>query len=186
MGRAKLAAQGLTLAAVLGLLALLVWKVVTEERSDVPKQVARGDTPAAPGFSLERLDRDGTLALASLRGKAVVVNFWASWCDPCKEESALLEDAWQRHRANGLVVVGVDSQDFKGDARAFAKRYGMTYPIVHDGPGDVVRAYGVQAFPETFVVDRKGRIVGQIVGQLDANDEIESRFQQYVAAALRR
>jgi cytochrome c biogenesis protein CcmG/thiol:disulfide interchange protein DsbE len=185
MSRAKLIAQGLTLGAVVGLLGLLVWKVVTEERSDVPKQVARGGTPVAPAFSLDRLDRDGTLSLISLRGKAVVVNFWASWCDPCKKEAPLLEDAWQRHREAGLVVVGVDSQDFRGDARAFAKRYRMTYPIVHDGPGDVVRAYGVQAFPETFVVNRKGRIVGQIVGQLDANDEIESRFRQYLAAALR-
>ncbi len=182
----KVGAQALALAAVAGLLALLVWKVVNEERSDVPRQVARGDTPTAPAFSLPRLDREGVLSLASLRGKAVVVNFWASWCEPCKEEAPLLEDAWQRYRGDGLVVVGIDAQDFKGDARAFARRNGMTYPLVHDGPGKTVGAYGVQAFPETFVVDRRGRIVGQIVGQLDANDDIESRFRGYLDVALRR
>jgi cytochrome c biogenesis protein CcmG/thiol:disulfide interchange protein DsbE len=186
IGRVRVAAQALALAAVVGLLALLVWKVVRDEPSDVPKEVAAEHMPSAPGFTLPRLDREGELSLTSLRGKAVVVNFWASWCRPCAEEAPLLERLWQSRRRDGLVVVGIDSQDFRGDARAFARRNGMSYPIVHDGPGDSVRDYGVRALPETFVVDRDGKIVGQILGQLDANDEIEARFDEYVGRALRR
>jgi cytochrome c biogenesis protein CcmG/thiol:disulfide interchange protein DsbE len=184
-GSVRLGLQAVALAAVMALLGLLVWKVVHEERSDVPKQVAAGETPVAPAFSLPRLDRAGKLSLVSLRGKAVIVNFWASWCRPCEKEAPVLERLWQRRRGDGLVVVGIDSQDFKGDARAFARRNRMTYPIVHDGPGDSVGDYGVRAFPETFVVDRDGNIVGQILGQVDANDEIAARFNDYVGRALR-
>lgn len=183
-GRAKLVGQGLALLAVAALLALLVWRVVMDDRSDVPGDVAAGKAPPAPGFALPRLDEDGTLSLASLRGKAVVVNFWASWCAPCKEEAPLLERAWQRYRENGLVVVGVDARDFRGDALAFARKNGLTYPIVHDGPGETATDYGVDAFPETFVIDRKGRVLGQIRGALNVNGDIEAEFQQYVERAL--
>jgi cytochrome c biogenesis protein CcmG, thiol:disulfide interchange protein DsbE len=185
-GRTKVVAQGLTLAAVAGLLVLLVWKVVHDERSDVPRQVARGARPMAPSFALPRLDREGDLSLASLRGKAVIVNFWASWCDPCREEAPVLERAWREHRDAGLVVVGVDANDFKGDARAFARRNRMTYPIVHDARAGSLGDYGVKALPETFVVDRRGRIIGQIAGQIDSNDEMLARFDSFVARALRR
>src|SRR5215510_13791268 len=108
MSRLKLVLQGLTVAVVLGLLALLVWKVTHEE--DAAKV---GD--AAPAFDLSRLDAPGKLALASYRGKVVVLNFWASWCAPCKQEAPRLEAAWNRYRQQGVVVVGVDAQDFSGD-----------------------------------------------------------------------
>jgi cytochrome c biogenesis protein CcmG/thiol:disulfide interchange protein DsbE len=166
--RVKLAAQVLAVAAVAGLLALLIWKVVNEDRSDVPKRLAAGETPRAPDFTLPRLDKEGELSLSSLRGKAVVVNFWASWCKPCEEEAPLLERAWKRYRSEGLVVVGVDTQDFKGDARRFARKNGMTYPIVRDGPGDTVSDYGVDGFPETFFVNRDGELVGErVAGAVD-------------------
>jgi cytochrome c biogenesis protein CcmG, thiol:disulfide interchange protein DsbE len=184
-GRTKVVAQALTLGAVAGLLVLLVWKVAHDERSDVPKQLASGATPMAPAFSLPRLDREGELSLVSLRGKAVIVNFWASWCDPCKEEAPVLERAWREHRGAGLVVVGVDANDFKGDARAFARRNRMSYPIVHDARAGSLGDYGVKNLPETFIVDRRGRIVGQISGQLDASDDILARFDSFVSRALR-
>ena len=156
----KLGAQGLALAVVAGLLALLVWKLA--HQPEVPKG-------SAPDFTLPRLDRPGELRLASLRGKAVVVNFWASWCVPCKEEAPLLEAASRRWRGRGVVVIGIDSQDFKGDARRFARRHGVTYPIVHDGPGRTRDSYGVTGFPETFFVDRNGRLVGEhIQGPVNA------------------
>ena len=183
--RAKLVAQGLALAAVGGLLGLLVWSVV---RSDggAAAELAAGKSPPAPAFTLELLDGSGQLAFSDLRGKAVIVNFWASWCDPCKEEAPVLERAWQQHRGAGLVVVGVDANDFKGDARAFARRNRMTYPIVHDARAGSLGDYGVKNLPETFVVDRRGRIVGQISGQIDANDDILARFDSFVSRALRR
>jgi cytochrome c biogenesis protein CcmG/thiol:disulfide interchange protein DsbE len=153
----KLGAQGLALACVAGLLGLLVWKLAHQPH--VPKG-------AAPNFSLPRLDQDGRLQLASLRGQAVVLNFWASWCVPCKAEAPLFEAAWQRWRGRGVVVIGIDSEDFSGDARRFARHFGLSYPLVRDGSPRTKDSYGVTGFPETFFVNRKGRLVGHIAGPI--------------------
>ena len=160
--RLKLGLQTLSVAVVAGLLALLVWRVVHQDKG-VASQLAKGKRPVAPAFHLSRLDRSGKLSLAGLRGKVVVLNFWASWCNPCKTEAPRLEAAWQHYRSRGVVVVGVDAQDFSGDARTFMRRHGVTYPNVHDGPGDVLPKYGITGFPETFFVGRDGRLVGERV-----------------------
>ena len=153
--RLKLGAQLVALGVVLGLLGLLVWKIVNQDKKE-----ARRNHPA-PAFSLPRLDKPGNLSLASLKGKAVVLNFWASWCAPCRDEAPTLERAWDRYRGQGVVVVGVDQQDVSSDARAFARKHGMTYPLVRDGPGHVVAKYGLTGVPETFFVGRSGKIVGK-------------------------
>jgi cytochrome c biogenesis protein CcmG/thiol:disulfide interchange protein DsbE len=161
-GRAKLALQAAAVAVVALLVALLGWQVVNRnEGRGVADAVAAGRAIEAPDFELPLLDDSGTLSLASLRGKAVVLNFWASWCEPCKEESPRLEAAWQRWRDQGVVIVGIDAQDFRVDARRFVERYGLTYPIVHDGDGSTLGRYGVNGFPETWFVDRDGRLVGE-------------------------
>ena len=165
----KRGAELLSLAAVIGLLALLVWRVVNQDPSKIPQQIAKGEHPDAPNFELPRLDTDGTFALSSLRGKAVVINFWAEWCEPCRREVPALERAWRRWRVRGLVVVGIDYDDLSGDAQRFMRRYGMTYPAVHDRRKTTVAAYGVVAVPETYFVDRWGRLVGQhIVGPVSS------------------
>ena len=174
-GRVRLAAQALAVAVVAALLALLVWKVVRETGGSPASALARGEKPPAPRFTLPLLDRPGELSLASLRDKAVVLNFWASWCKPCKEEMPLLETVWRRYRARGLVVVGVDANDFKSDGRRFARRYGVTYPVVHDGRGSILDDYGVPAFPETFFVDRRGRLVRErIQGRVEEDELVEN------------
>src|SRR5918912_4572022 len=102
--RLKLGAQALALAAVAALLALLVWKLATQGGGvKVGKR--------APNFTFARLDAPGKLSLASLRGKAVVLNFWASWCIPCKQEVPMLQETWEENRNRGVVVLGVNSQD---------------------------------------------------------------------------
>ena len=91
-----------------------------------------------------------------------MLNFWASWCGPCKAESPALERLWQRYRARGLVVLGIDTgSDAVSDARRFLAAHAITYPVVHD-PNDLVSAntYGVADLPVTYVLDRRGRIVG--------------------------
>jgi len=164
--RLKYGLQGLTVLVVLGLLGLLIWKVAHQDKG---VKLGGGRTPSAPAFALTRLDTPGRLDLASLRGKVVVLNFWASWCVPCKSEAPRLEAAWRRYRGQGVVVVGVDAQDFTGDARRFIRRYKLTYPNVHDGPGNVGSKYGVTGFPETYFVDRRGRLVGdRVVGEVSA------------------
>ena len=156
------AAQAVAVAGVVALLGLLVWKVATDERSEVSRTALRqGKAVTAPGFELERIDREGTLSLASLRGKVVVVNFWASWCGPCRDEAPILERAWRKHRKRGFVLVGIDYNDFDGDARAFARKVGWSYPLVRDREGKVLARYGGTGVPETYVIDRRGRIVGE-------------------------
>jgi cytochrome c biogenesis protein CcmG/thiol:disulfide interchange protein DsbE len=169
--RLKLGAQIVALGVVVGLLGLLVWKIVNQDKTE-----AHLNQPA-PAFSLPRLDQTGDLTLASLKGKAIVLNFWASWCAPCRDEVPVLERAWDRYRRNGVVIVGVDQQDLSSDARKFARKYGMTYPLVRDGPGHVVAKYGLTGVPETFFVGRSGKIVGKHiegrVSQRELADGIE-------------
>jgi cytochrome c biogenesis protein CcmG/thiol:disulfide interchange protein DsbE len=184
-GSAKLVGQALAVGLVAALLGLLVWKVAWGGNGGVSAQLARGESPSAPEFDLPRLDRPGRLTFSSLRGKAVVVNFWASWCVPCKDEAPVLERTWRQHRDDGLVVLGVDAQDFKGDARGFMRKYAVTYPVVHDGKGSTLGRWGVTGFPETFCVDRRGRLVGEkIDGGVDAPNNVE-RFQRCVELALK-
>jgi cytochrome c biogenesis protein CcmG, thiol:disulfide interchange protein DsbE len=181
--RARLVAQGVAVGLVALLFILLVWALVTEEGGDLAKRANEGELPQAPEFVHERLDEDGTLALSSLAGKAVVLNFWASWCLPCKEEAPFLEQVWRENRARGLVVVGYDAKDFRRDARRFAGRYGLTFPIVFDGPGDSLEDWGVTGFPETFVLDREGRIVRAFVGEV-TSDEDKRELRDAIERAL--
>jgi cytochrome c biogenesis protein CcmG, thiol:disulfide interchange protein DsbE len=162
----KYGLQAVTVLIVAGLLGLLIWKVVHQDKG---VKLGGGRTPAAPAFALSRLDAPGKLALASLRGKVVVLNFWASWCSPCKSEAPRLEAAWRRYREEGVVVLGVDGQDFSGDAKRFIRNHRITYPNVHDGPGNIGTKYGVTGYPETYFVDRRGRLVGnRVVGEVSA------------------
>jgi cytochrome c biogenesis protein CcmG, thiol:disulfide interchange protein DsbE len=170
-GRTKLLLQAAAVALVASLVFLLAWQLATKDAgAGLVKAVKRGETPPAPALTLPRLDGTGTVSLASLRGKAVVVNFWASWCEPCKQEAPLLQQAWEDRRDEGLVVLGVDAQDIGDDARAFARRYGITYPVVHDGPGSSLGHWGTTGFPETWWVDRHGRLVGYKEGQVTQED----------------
>jgi peroxiredoxin len=153
-GPLKLGAQALAVAAVGVLAGVLIWNLT--HQTPPPKVGAR-----APAFSLPRLEGNGHVSLDSLRGKTVVLNFFASWCHPCKREAPDLEALWRRYRSDGVVVLGVDSGDARSDARRFLNAHGVTYPIVFD-PGETL-AYGPYAlpgFPVTYVLNRQGRIVG--------------------------
>ena len=181
--RAKLAAQALAVALVLALLGLLAWKLASDSGDSVAQALRDGETPTAPDFELARLERGrGTLEFASLRGKAVVVNFWASWCGPCRDEAPILESAWRRYRSRGVVVLGVDAQDFRQDGRAFVKRYRLGYPHVFDGPGSTLGRWGVTGFPETFFIGRNGRLVGEkVVGPVEP-DQLDRNIETALAA----
>lgn len=165
----RLVLQGVSVSVVALLLVLLGWEVSSsQDRQALADQVASGERPQAPEFSLPSLVGEGEIALRDFRGKAVVLNFWASWCVPCKDEAPLLQRAWQRYQGRGVVVLGVDAQDLSGDARRFIRRYGLTYPNVRDGAGSTLGRYGITGFPETWFVDRRGRLVGfRVEGPLD-------------------
>jgi cytochrome c biogenesis protein CcmG/thiol:disulfide interchange protein DsbE len=168
--RLKLGAQALAVGLVLALLALLIWKVAFKNnRGGVASLIDHGKVVNAPDFFLKRLDRPGKLRLASLRGKAVVLNFWASWCYPCQKEAPALEEAWRRHQGR-VVVLGVDTNDFSGDARRFMRSNGLTYPVVHDNHDVVAPKWGFRFLPETFFINPLGKVVAHVGGQVTASD----------------
>jgi cytochrome c biogenesis protein CcmG, thiol:disulfide interchange protein DsbE len=181
-GRLRLAGQIAAVAVVAALLGLLAWKLMRDE-SEVTSALQRGGTPNAPAFTLERLDGKGELELESLRGKAVVLNFWASWCGPCKDETPLLQEGWKRWQRKDVVFVGVDVKDFRGDARDFLERYGVTYTNVYDGKGSTVGRYGVTGFPETYFVDAAGNVRYRIAGPVEDAAELDAAIERALAPA---
>lgn len=162
--------QALGIAAMLGLVVVLVVAVENSRSKDAfVKSVAAGRLPAAPAFDLPALEGAGRVRLADYRGKVVVVNFWASWCDPCADEAPLLATMAAEQRKAGVVFVGIDANDVVDDAQQFAKRFGLDYAQAHDGDGSEKDRFGVTGFPETFVIDREGRAVEWFPGQIDAD-----------------
>jgi len=117
----------------------------------------------APDFTLGLFD-GGEISLSDLRGQIVVLNFWASWCTPCKEEAPMLESVWQRYAGQGVAVIGVDYKDTEPAARAFLDQFGITYPNGPDTRSRIAGAYGVQGVPETFVITQQGEIAKVFVG----------------------
>ena len=176
----KLVAQGVAVAGVAALATILVWHLT--HKTPPPKPGA-----LAPPFSLKRLDGTGSISLVSLRGKTVVLNFWASWCDPCKREAPTLEALWQQYRGKGVVVLGVDTgPDAKSDGRRFVAAHGITYPVVFD-PNAVVASnrYDVPALPVTYVLDSKGRVVGGGVLGPISDKGFADAFRRDLEAALK-
>jgi cytochrome c biogenesis protein CcmG, thiol:disulfide interchange protein DsbE len=138
--------------------------------------LAKGQRPAAPNFTLPVLTSAPGLppvgqqvSLSQLRGHPVVLNIWASWCVPCTQEAPVLQSLWDHYRSKGVIVLGVDVKDLEGDAVAFHTKYGLTYPTVHDGAGSVQAAFGSTGVPENFVIDKQGRIAGDIRSELVAS-----------------
>ncbi|HEX9818580.1 MAG TPA: redoxin domain-containing protein [Methylomirabilota bacterium] len=149
----------LPLAAV-PVLALLAYGFRLNPR-DIPSPLV--GRPAAP-FALTSFD-GAPIDLASLRGKVVVLNFWASWCYPaCYEEAPVLERGWRAYRDRGVVVLGIDIQDKDEAARKFINDFSLTFPNARDRSGQVSVDYGVYGVPETFFIDRDGRIRVKHVG----------------------
>jgi cytochrome c biogenesis protein CcmG/thiol:disulfide interchange protein DsbE len=154
--------------AVLALIGLLAYGLAANEPDRaVEDALARGERRPAPALELPRLTGGGRGSLADYRGKVVVLNFWASWCGPCRDESPLLDRWHRRMRDRGGVVLGVDTLDVTGKARAFIERYGLSYPMLRDGDGASRESYGILGFPETFVIDRRGGIAAVQRGPVD-------------------
>lgn len=117
----------------------------------------------APTFGQLPLLGGGTLSSASLQGKPLVINFFASWCAPCQQEAPTLESLYQQYRAEGVQVIGVDYEDLDADAEAFIKQNGTSYPILRDPDGALATQFGVRGVPETYFIDRQYRFfsIGQ-------------------------
>jgi len=119
----------------------------------------------APDFDLPRLRGDGNVKLADLRGTPVIINFWASWCVPCRKEFPLFQKTQTEYRADGLEIVGITYKDLTGDARDFARDQKANWILAEGGDGDpVAKEYGVRAIPQTFFIARDGTISARYYG----------------------
>ncbi len=152
---------GLVVAAAVALLALLTFGIAGQGvSSSIDAEVARGAWPAAPDatLALPVLGSTRTESLADFRGKVVVLNVFASWCDPCRAEAPILAQEQQRLVKHGATVVGVTYLDDSSDSEQFVREEHITYPVLRDVSGNFVRSFGTTGVPETFVIDRQGRI----------------------------
>ena len=185
----------LVVLALLALLALLVWRVVHRgSGATLVRAIARGQVKPAPAFSLPVIWRhteswpaprrsaldDSVVSLAELRGYPIVVNFWASWCIPCREEAPFLAASARAHLGE-VAFLGIDVQDFTTDARRFLRELDVPYVSVRDSGPRTYAAYGLTGVPETYYVDRRGRVVAHSVGTV-SGPELESE----VAKTLER
>ena len=152
-----MALQAVAVAVLAALVGIFAHGLVSNSTT-VAAELKDGKTPAAPSFRLPMLTGGRTFDLQSLRGNVVVVNFWASWCQPCRDEAPIFAEELHRHASQGLRIVGVNSQDFPSDARDFARTFHVTYPLVHDGSNDITTRWGVSGFPATFVIARDGTV----------------------------
>jgi cytochrome c biogenesis protein CcmG, thiol:disulfide interchange protein DsbE len=176
-------------AVVLAVVVVITIVVVTGSDNDAPPSATpngmlseldadEGLDPgaAAPDFALPELAGDGTIRLSEYRGRPVVVNFWASWCHPCRKEFPLLADAREEHRDDGLQIIGVSFRDIPSDGRRFVKDQDATWAFARDD-GTTARDYGVRAIPQTFFIDADGTIRDRVFGITSAED-LEQTLQK--------
>lgn len=164
---------GLPLLALVAVAGAIVW--LQRPDDSLPRTTADADVPLeadtsapqegalAPDFTLETLDGQ-RIRLSDLRGQVVVLNFWATWCGPCREEMPLFERATAEFAGQGLVLIAINVQERPGTVRPFVDRLGLTYPIGLDENGAIGRRYRVRSFPTTYFVGRDGTIEGRRVG----------------------
>jgi cytochrome c biogenesis protein CcmG, thiol:disulfide interchange protein DsbE len=141
----------ITIAGVLVFVALLAWGIV-----HAAQEQRKGGH--APDFTLTLYGGD-EITLAELRGQIVVINFWASWCEPCREEASYLERVWQQRQSDGIMFIGIDYLDSEKEALAYLDQYGVTYPNGPDLASTIAQKYRIRGVPETFIINKQGQIV---------------------------
>ena len=168
-----------SVAVVMAFIVLFAFGLLTQGSDDtIDRQLGQGRPAPAPEFTLAVLDRgqlppalegatralDQDLSLFELRGTPIVLNFWASWCLPCRDEADTLQAGWERHGPGGVLYLGLDMQDLTDDALAFVEEFSITYPTIRDPGRDVANDYGTIGIPETYFIDARGRVVAHMIG----------------------
>ena len=165
--RAVLVWQIAIIGVLLIFLVFLAWRLIQTNQSE---QRASGEAPA---FSFTTFEGD-TISLEDLAGKGIVLNYWASWCDPCRDEAELLESYWQREKDNGIVFLGLDYLDQEPAALEYLAEYGISYPNGPDLQSQAARRYGIKGVPETFFISPTGQIEEIVIGPITNEAQMES------------
>lgn len=162
----------LAFAIVLALLGLMAWGLIKSQKGPV-------DNGPAPDFTITGFN-GLTVTLSELRGQVVIINFWASWCPPCREEAAYLEQTWRRYKDQGVVFIGVDYVDTEKAALAYIKEFDITYINGPDIGTRISDAYNIKGVPETFFVAKNGEIRGMHIGPLKS-PELDQKIDELLA-----
>jgi len=162
--------QGVLVLILLAFVLLLAARLIQTNQSE---QRASG---VAPAFTFTTFDGQ-KISSTDLLGKGVVLNFWASWCDPCRDEAAMLEQTWQREQGNDIVFVGLDYLDQEPAAKAYMAEFGITYPSGPDLQSAAARRYGIKGVPETFFIDPQGNITDIVIGPIVS----QAKMEEYLA-----
>jgi cytochrome c biogenesis protein CcmG/thiol:disulfide interchange protein DsbE len=161
------------LAIVAGLLAFIWFLTIGLHRQNESQQRASG---MAPDFEFTTFEGE-TIRLSDLQGQGVVVNFWASWCEPCRSEAVIFEQTWREEKDNGIVFIGLDYLDQEYAAKEYLAEFDITYPNGPDLQSEAARSYGIKGVPETFFIDPEGRIesrsIGPVISQAELNNKLE-------------
>jgi cytochrome c biogenesis protein CcmG/thiol:disulfide interchange protein DsbE len=157
---------------LIGLLSLSAWGLVRANSGPV-------ESGPAPDFTLTSFD-ERTLTLSQLRGQVVIINFWASWCPPCREEAAYLEQTWRKYEDKGVIFIGVDWVDTQKEALAYMKEFDLTYFNGPDLGTRIAEAYRIKGVPETFFVAKNGELRGVHIGPLKA-PELDQKIDELLA-----
>ena len=194
-GPLRLVGRVVAVAVAVLFVALLAYGLLSKAPDDsIDQGLKRSGSAAAPGVELPVLERGSLgpalsarvgpalarsrLNLSELRGVPVVLNFWASWCDPCRTEAPLLQRAWQGAQGGGVLFLGLNMQDITDDAHAFTRDARITFPGIRDRSNGVARRWGVTGLPETFFIAPNGRVVGHVIGAVS-----EQQLAEGIAAA---
>ncbi|OGN73312.1 MAG: hypothetical protein A2X25_11800 [Chloroflexi bacterium GWB2_49_20] len=162
----------IVLAVVLALLGLFAWGLIQSGKGPV-------DSGDAPDFTL--VDFNGsTITLSELRGQVVIINFWASWCPPCREEAAYLEATWRKYKDQGVIFIGVDYVDTEKAALAYMDEFDLTYFNGPDIGTRIAQAYNIKGVPETFYVDKLGKLRGMHIGPL-STPQLDEKIDEMLA-----
>ena len=175
-------------AAVLIIALLIVGLAASGGSTAIDDALVSGQRPPAPDITLPVLVSGPGLppagqrvSLSSLKGTPVVLNLWASWCGPCRDEAPIFETAWERYRTKGALVLGLDLQDLSGNALEFLREYGITYPSLRDGSDASKRDLEATGVPETYIIDKRGRIALHITGQVTELRQLTVPLDQVLA-----
>jgi cytochrome c biogenesis protein CcmG/thiol:disulfide interchange protein DsbE len=159
--------------AVVAAVGLLTFGLISKGNS----RISVGETAPAP--TLPKLETAGTGSIDSYRGKWVLVNFWASWCVPCRDEAPALQKFQEEHGGKEFTVVGIDTQDLSDDGRKFVKEFHLSYPQLHDGNGNFGHEFGTTGVPENYLLEPDGKLHSLWAGPVD-----ERILREQVAPAL--